>query len=111
MSTSNAGHANLIPNPGGENRNPKGHNQYTYRDDAKKQFAKLCKENADEFLDHVFSLAKEGEPWAAKMVWEEIMPAVKSFNVNVNDERDPVVVPTTDERVEALAELARETFH
>ena len=65
----------------GEVRNPLGHNQYTYRDDAKKAFAELAKSNADDFLEKVFDLAKDGESWAAKLVWEEILPAVKSVEL------------------------------
>jgi len=101
------------PNPIqlGEVRNPLGRNQYTYRDDAKRKFSELCKANADGFLEGVFQLAKDGESWAAKMVWEEIMPAVKAVDVNLNDNRDPVAVPTTDERLSAVAALVAETLH
>ena len=112
MSEANPGHPNLrAPFRAGENHNPKGVNQFTYRDEAKKHFAKLCKENADGFLEEVFRLAREGESWAAKMVWDEIMPAIKTVDLNVNDGREPVVVPVTDERVSALAELAAEVLH
>lgn len=103
--------ANLKPNPGGEVRNPLGHNQYTYRDDAKRKFAALCVKHAADFLETVFKEARHGETWAAKMVWDEIMPAIKTIDLNVSDERDPVKVPTTDARLGAVAELLQETLH
>ena len=111
MSESNAGHANLIPAAPGEVRNPKGINQYTYRDDAKREFAKLAKENADAFLDKVFELAKSGESWAAKLVWEEILPAVKALDVRFSDGAPAAKVPATDERLSAVAEIVQETLH
>lgn len=79
MNGRSSGHENLTPIQPGEVRNPSGVNQYTYRDDAKRKFSELCKDNADGFLDGIFKLAKEGESWAAKMVWEEIMPTVKTI--------------------------------
>lgn len=103
---------NLTPTKPGQVLNPKGINQYTYRDDAKETFSKLCKDHADDFLKGVFDLAKDGEAWAAKMVWEEIMPAIKKVDLNLNDGRsDPVLVPSTDERLTAVAELVKDLVH
>jgi hypothetical protein len=98
--------SNLRPWKPGQSGNPGGTNQYTYRDEAKETFAKLCKENADDFLEEVFRLAKEGESWAAKMVWEEIMPAVKTIDLNVNEPpKSPDFIPSERDQEELLGAL------
>lgn len=104
--------ANLNPpvKPG-EVLNPKGKNQYSYRDDSVSDFSEECKARGKDFITGIWDKALEGVPWAAKFVWEEIMPTVKTVDLNVKEERDPVQVPATEERLKAVAEILAETVH
>ena len=102
---------NLRPSAQGEVRNPKGTNQYSYREKAVHEFAEQDELRGQSFSEYVWDLALAGKPWAARLVWDERMPAVKAVDVNLNDNRDPVAVPTTDERLSAVAALVAETLH
>lgn len=65
----------------------------------------LAKEIWDSALE-----AKGGK--AAEKARDQIIAVQpKKLEVDVDDQREPVVVPVTDERVTALAELAQETLH
>jgi hypothetical protein len=87
----NAGHANLRPNPGGEVRNPKGHNQYTYRKDAEATFDRILRSVADRgkmtvaeaILSDVAAMSQERDKWAIDKVLERILPAVQKHEVEL----------------------------
>jgi hypothetical protein len=65
---------NLIPAKPGEVRNPKGINQYTYRDQAKRDLQAWCKANGKDFVEMLAEKAKDGEGWAAQLLWKELLP-------------------------------------
>lgn len=118
MSSGNPGHPNLGPPfKAGENHNPTGRNQYTARSEAAKAWDALAlevkgdKRRLDEFLENVWVEARGGKEWAAKALLDRLVPIVKEIDHRIHDERDPVKVPATDERIGAVAELLAETVH
>lgn len=76
-------------------RNPKGNNQYTYREDTEKEFAALCKKRIRKVLSQLFDEAEAGSQPDRKLVLERAMPAVKEFAIDHRvDARSPEFVPT-----------------
>jgi hypothetical protein len=95
----------------GQVLNPKGINQYTYRAEAEKHLAQWCKTHGRELIDKLLDEAKRGNDRMMKLALDRILPAVKEVDLRVTEEREPVVVPTTDERMGAVAELLQGTLH
>ena len=70
----NAGWSNLKPAKPGEVRNPRGINQYTYRDEAKRDLQAWCKTHGKDFVEALAAKALDGEGWAAQLLWKELLP-------------------------------------
>lgn len=67
-------------------RNPKGHNQYTYREDTEKRFAKMCEERIDAVLKALFDEAETNSAKNSpdrKLVLERALPAVKQVELDL----------------------------
>ena len=58
----------------GEVKNPLGVNQYTYRDEAKRDLQAWCKTHGKDFVEALAAKALEGEGWAAQLLWKELLP-------------------------------------
>ena len=78
------GRENLLPpiKPG-EVRNPKGINQYTYRADAEKHLDEWCADHGRELVRVIANAARDGKPWAAKLLLDRVLPAVTKHEVDV----------------------------
>ena len=85
VSGSNAGHANLLPpvRPGDPGRNPKGINQYTYRQDAEKHLSAWCVKYGEDLIDKLLDEAKGGDTTMMKLALERILPAVKEVDLRI----------------------------
>lgn len=117
MSGPNAGHANLVPAKPGEVRNPKGNNQFTARSEAAKVWDEIAlemrgdKRRIRKFLERVWDDGESGLPQAQKEILARTNPVVKEIDHRITNEREPVTVPTTDERLTAVAALVADTLH
>lgn len=98
-------------------RNPKGTNQHTARTRAKEIWDEIALEcEGDEeriykVIRKCWDLAQGGDLKSQDQVLSRTNPVVKEIDHHIHDEREPVEVPTTDERMGAVAELLRETVH
>ena len=61
----------------GENRNPKGNNQYTYRREAERDLERWCRIHGTKLIEKMLDLAAAGKPWAMKLALERILPVVQ----------------------------------
>lgn len=73
------------PNPiqPGEVRNPKGVNQYTYREDAERDLAEWCKIYGSDLIEKLCDEAKRGNDKMMKLALDRILPAVTKHEVAV----------------------------
>ena len=55
-------------------KNPSGINQYTYRDQAKRDLQAWCKKHGKDFVEALAVKALAGEGWAAQLLWKELLP-------------------------------------
>ena len=67
----------------GEVRNPKGVNQYTYREDAERDLAEWCKVYGSDLIEKLCDEAKAGNDKMMKLALERILPAVTKHEVAV----------------------------
>ena len=72
----------------GEIRNPKGHNQWTYRSEAEKQLSELLKQPtetgrslSEAVIAGLLEDARNRKPYAMKLLLERILPAVQRHEV------------------------------
>lgn len=72
---------NLIPAKKGEIKNPTGRNQYSRKRDAERDLGELLavlvdgeKNAAQDFFAMVIDQARGGEAWAARLLWEHLLP-------------------------------------
>jgi hypothetical protein len=77
-------YAGLRPIKPGEVRNPKGINQYTYRDDARKHLEAWCKLHGKAAIEYIAGAAREGESWAAQLLWKELLPPVSKHDIQAD---------------------------
>ena len=91
--------------------NPTGINQYTYRAEAEKHLAEWCRAHGQELIDRLCDDARDGKTKMMELVLARVLPVVKEISLSVNDEREPVVVPSTNDRMGAVSELLAGTLH
>lgn len=82
----------------GNNANPEGRNQFTYRAEAEKNLDEWCKENGRDLIREIADAAKARRPWAAKLMLDRILPAI---------ERHEHAFPDAAEAGDVLAQLAQ----
>ena len=75
--------ANLKPAAPGEVRNPKGVNQFSYRQDAEKHLAEWCEKYGQDLIDKLCDDARDGNRHMMKLALERILPAVKEVDLRV----------------------------
>jgi len=88
--------ANLKPAKPGEVRNPKGLNQFTYRQDAETTFARLLdrvdpssrdgQTISQTILENLVMMARGRDRWAIDRVLERILPKVDKVEATVTHE-------------------------
>ena len=74
---------NLTPFPPGNNANPEGRNQYTYRREAEAHLEEWCREFGRDLIRKVANEAKAGKPWAAKLLLDRVLPVVTQHEVTI----------------------------
>ena len=74
---------NLTPFPPGNNANPTGINQYTYRTRAEQDLEDWCVEHGREMVRVIADAARAGKPWAAKLILDRVLPAVQKHEVEI----------------------------
>ena len=72
---------NLTPFKPGNNANPEGRNQYTYRREAEQHLEEWCKEHGRDMVRVIADAARAGKPWAAKLILDRVLPAVQQHDV------------------------------
>ncbi len=99
--------ANLIEYKKGNNANPLGHNQYTYKENTEKYFEAQCAKRIEKVLKAAFDRAEDGSAADAKLILERAMPAVSKHEVQATIEPDsPQYLPSAEKQAELEALLA-----
>lgn len=109
-------HRHLIPAKPGEVRNPKGHNQYTYRREAEAAFDKLLRSwaadgskrtRAEAIIEKAMELAEAGKPYALDQILKRILPAVEKHEHSIAGVSDESLF----DRLAALRRAKRANGH
>lgn len=76
----------------GDVLNPRGINGWTYRDEAEKHLQEWCSQYGRDAVRVVADAARNGEPWAAKLLWDRVLPAVSRLEHDVSGSDLPGLV-------------------
>jgi len=69
--------------PGEPSRNPKGHNQYTYREDSEKEFAKQVAKRIAKTIERMFDRADADSTADAVAILARALPAVVKHELDI----------------------------
>lgn len=78
--------ANLKPAKPGDIRNPKGVNQYSYKEDGERDFAELAKKRFRRMMERMFERAEEDSTADAREILARIVPIEKRLDLNIGSD-------------------------
>ena len=105
---------NLIPMKKGDpTKNPKGHNQWTYRREAQRDLDAMLAEKdvngntrSQAIIDRVMTDAENGKPWALRLLLDRILPVTTKHEHEVAVEpRSFKYIPTEADQLAVRDEL------
>lgn len=67
----------------GEVRNPKGNNQWTYRQRAEESLERWCREHGDEVIERVVKDAIRGKGYAMTLLLARVLPVKQEVELSV----------------------------